>query len=96
MSTDKIRDEALANIAEQWRNAAAIGCVDAFECALRDAWKASRAALVVELPPRIAIEDAAEEADLEDERAYAVAHMVNGAIAACGAFIKEAGVKVKE
>ncbi|MNR52305.1 hypothetical protein D3C85_1721290 [compost metagenome] len=51
---------------------------------------------MVELPPRIAIEDAAEEADLEDERAYAVANMVNGAIAVCGTFIKAAGVKVKE
>lgn len=58
-------------------------------------WQASRAALVVELPPTITVEDAAEAVGLEDERAVTVAHMVNGAIAACGAFIKAAGVTVK-
>lgn len=50
MEQDKMRDEALEKIAEKWRDAAALGCVNALECALREAWQASREAVVVELP----------------------------------------------
>ena len=60
-------------------------------------WLASRAALVIELPPKITAEDAAECIDTEDnEQAVLVAKMVSGAISACGSFIKAKGVRVKE
>jgi len=39
--SDKIRDEQLKAIAEKWIEAARMGCVDAFECALKDAWQAA-------------------------------------------------------
>ncbi|MDP5878679.1 hypothetical protein P3855_01990 [Pseudomonas aeruginosa] len=60
-----------------------------------DAWQASRAALVIEMPPRVTAEDVAEHLDIDDEGAVEIAHMVNGSIAACGAFIKQAGIEVK-
>lgn len=59
------------------------------------AWQASRASLVVELPPTVTVEDVAEAVDLEDERALTVTHMINGAISACGSFIKAAGITCK-
>ncbi|HBN9649617.1 TPA: hypothetical protein L3936_005745 [Pseudomonas aeruginosa] len=66
------------------------------QCAERwKAWKASRAALVIEMPPRVTAEDVAEHLDIDDEGAVEIAHMVNGSIAACGAFIKQAGIEVK-
>lgn len=61
------------------------------------AWQASRAALKVELPPTITVEEAAEHFNIDEEgidMAVDVAHMVNGAIAACAAFIKQAGIEV--
>lgn len=63
------------------------------------AWKASRAALRVELPPTITVEEAADHFNIDEEgidMAVEVAHMVNGAIAACSAFIKQAGIEVAE
>ena len=62
------------------------------------AWQASRAALRVELPPTITVEEAAEHFNIDEEgidMAVDVAHMVNGAIWACAAFIKQAGIEVK-
>ncbi|QIE86736.1 hypothetical protein [Pseudomonas nitroreducens] len=43
-------EKMIEEIAGKWRKAAALGCVDALECALREAWQASRAAIKVELP----------------------------------------------
>ncbi len=69
------------------------------QCAERwKTWKASRAALRVELPPTITVEEAADHFNIDEEgidMAVEVAHMVNGAIAACSAFIKQAGIEVK-
>ncbi|HGN2241867.1 TPA: hypothetical protein ACKRXU_005767 [Pseudomonas aeruginosa] len=62
------------------------------------AWKASRAALRVELPPTITAEEVVEHFNIDEEgidMAAGIAHMVNGAIAACAAFIKQAGIEVK-
>ncbi|HCL4179194.1 TPA: hypothetical protein N2C23_006111 [Pseudomonas aeruginosa] len=58
------------------------------------AWKASRAALVIEMPPRVTAEDVAEHLDIDDQEAVEIAHMVNGSIAACASFIKQAGIEV--
>ncbi len=61
-------------------------------------WQASRAALRVVLPPTITVEEAADHFNIDEEgidMAVEVAHMVNGAIAACSAFIKQAGIEVK-
>lgn len=61
------------------------------------AWQASRAALKVELPPTITVEEVAEHFNIDEEgvdMAVDVAHMVNGAIATCAAFIKQAGIEV--
>lgn len=60
-----------------------------------EAWKASRAALRVELPPSVTIEEVAEHLGMDDVDVVDIAHMVNGAIAACAAFIKQAGIEVK-
>ncbi len=60
-------------------------------------WKASRAALEVELPPTITADDVDNEYfQSADDLSATSARMVNGAIVACGAFIKAAGVRVKE
>ncbi|XEG75354.1 hypothetical protein QA447_14320 [Pseudomonas sp. abacavir_1] len=59
------------------------------------AWQASRAALVIEMPPRVTAEDVAEHLDIDDQEAVEITHMVNGSIAACAAFIKQAGIEVK-
>ncbi len=63
------------------------------------AWKASRAALRVEFPPTITAEEVVEHFNIDEEgidMAAGIAHMVNGAIAACAAFIKQAGIEVKQ
>lgn len=90
MEQDKMRDEALEKIAEKWREAAALGCVDALECALREAWQASREAVVVELPPALAIDP--EEDDEADDEAV---HMVNGMQESCRAAIHAAGIRTR-
>ncbi|WP_079388653.1 hypothetical protein [Pseudomonas aeruginosa] len=62
-------------------------------------WKASRAALRVEFPPTITAEEVVEHFNIDEEgidMAAGIAHMVNGAIAACAAFIKQAGIEVKQ
>ncbi|MDV2766238.1 hypothetical protein R0E26_13530, partial [Pseudomonas aeruginosa] len=62
------------------------------------AWKASRAALRVELPPMITAEEVVEHFNIDEEgidMAAGIAHMVNGAIWSCAAFIKQAGIEVK-
>ncbi len=59
------------------------------------AWKASRAALRVELPPSLTIEEVAENLGMDEVDVFDITHMVNGAIAACAAFIKQAGIEVK-
>lgn len=64
-----------------------------------EAWKASRAALRVVLPPTITAEEVVEHFNIDEEgidMAVGIAHMVNGAIAACAAFIKKAGIEVKQ
>ncbi len=70
------------------------------QCSRRwEIWQASRAALKVKLPPTITVEEAAEHFNIDEEgidMAVDVAHMVNGAIAACAAFIKQAGIEVKQ
>lgn len=61
------------------------------------AWQASRAALKVELPPTITVEEAAEHFNIDEDgidMAVGIAHMVNGAIWSCAAFIKQAGIEV--
>ncbi|HBO0961450.1 TPA: hypothetical protein NIA80_005282 [Pseudomonas aeruginosa] len=58
-------------------------------------WQRSRAALRVELPPSVTIEEVAEHLGMDDVEVVDIAHMVNGAIAACAAFIKQAGIEVK-
>lgn len=63
------------------------------------AWKASRAALKVELPPTITAEEVVEHFNIDEEgidMAAGIAHMVNGAIWSCAAFIKQAGIEVKQ
>lgn len=69
------------------------------QCAERwKAWKASRAALRVELPPTITAEEVVEHFNIDEEgidMAAGIAHMVNGAIWSCAAFIKQAGIEVK-
>ncbi|WP_311185484.1 hypothetical protein [Pseudomonas aeruginosa] len=57
-------------------------------------WQASRAALVIEMPPLVTAEDVAEHLDIDDQEAVEIAHMVNGSIAACASFIKQAGIEV--
>ncbi|HHK4560836.1 TPA: hypothetical protein ACQTZH_005547 [Pseudomonas aeruginosa] len=62
-------------------------------------WKASRAALRVELPPTITAEEVVEHFNIDEEgidMAAGIAHMVNGAIWSCAAFIKQAGIEVKQ
>lgn len=62
-----------------------------------EAWQASRAALKVELPPTITVEEAAEHFNIDEDgidMAVGIAHMVNGAIWSCAAFIKQAGIEV--
>ncbi|MBI8446126.1 hypothetical protein JEZ57_04755 [Pseudomonas aeruginosa] len=62
------------------------------------AWKASRAALRVELPPTITAEEVVEHFNIDEEgidMAAGIAHMVNGAIWSCAAFIKQAGIEMK-
>ncbi|EJH4826992.1 hypothetical protein ABZK55_001405 [Pseudomonas aeruginosa] len=67
------------------------------QCAERwKTWKASRAALVIEMPPRVTAEDVAEHLDIDDQEAVEIAHMVNGSIAAYATFIKQAGIEVKQ
>ncbi|EPF6737996.1 hypothetical protein NR640_006638 [Pseudomonas aeruginosa] len=68
---------------------------DAVEKWMFHAWQASRAALRVELPPSVTIEEVAEHLGMDDVDVVDIAHMVNGAIAACAAFIKQAGIEVK-
>ncbi|HHW2638503.1 TPA: hypothetical protein ACUUAD_005959 [Pseudomonas aeruginosa] len=63
--------------------------------AMWQAWQASRAALRVELPPSVTIEEVAEHLGMDDVDVFDITHMVNGAIAACAAFIKQAGIEVK-
>lgn len=61
-------------------------------------WQASRAAMKVELPPTITVEEAAEHFNIDEDgidMAVGIAHMVNGAIWSCAAFIKQAGIEVK-
>ncbi|HCF1273008.1 TPA: hypothetical protein NIA92_002323 [Pseudomonas aeruginosa] len=69
------------------------------QCAKRwKAWQASRAALRVELPPTITAEEVVEHFKIDEEgidMAAGIAHMVNGAIWSCAAFIKQAGIEVK-
>ncbi|MFU5758933.1 hypothetical protein ACM7UT_32615 [Pseudomonas aeruginosa] len=63
-----------------------------------EAWQASRAALKVELPPTITAEEVVEHFNIDEEgidMAAGIAHMVNGAIWSCAAFIKQAGIEVK-
>ncbi|HHX6850543.1 TPA: hypothetical protein ACVGMT_003618 [Pseudomonas aeruginosa] len=60
-----------------------------------ETWQASRAALRVELPPSVTIEEVAEHLGMDDVDVVDIAHMVNGAIAACAAFIKQAGIEVE-
>lgn len=89
---------------EAWHHAEFGYCISeeddawgAGECAKRwEVWQASRAALKVEMPPRVTAEDVAEHLDIDDEEAVEIAHMVNGAIAACAAFIRQAGIEVKQ
>lgn len=88
-----IREEFEAWLYETGRDAYDEGVKNA----LYAAWQASRAALKVELPPTITVEEAAEHFNIDEEgidMAVDVAHMVNGAIAACAAFIKQAGIEV--
>lgn len=59
-------------------------------------WQASRAALRVELPPSLTIEEVAENLGMDEVDVFDITHMVNGAIAACDAFIKQAGIEVKQ
>ncbi|HCT5099177.1 TPA: hypothetical protein RRB56_001909, partial [Pseudomonas aeruginosa] len=50
------------------------------------------------LPPTITAEEVVEHFNIDEEgidMAAGIAHMVNGAIAACAAFIKQAGIEVK-
>ncbi|MDI3625147.1 hypothetical protein QK355_07665 [Pseudomonas aeruginosa] len=63
-----------------------------------ETWQASRAALRVELPPTITAEEVVEHFNIDEEgidMAAGIAHMVNGAIWSCAAFIKQAGIEVK-
>lgn len=71
---------------------------DAIEKWMLHAWQASRAALRVELPPTITAEEVVEHFNIDEEgidMAAGIAHMVNGAIWSCAAFIKQAGIEVK-
>lgn len=56
-------------------------------------WQASRAALVVELPPLIKAGEVYDAFGMDDTDAQDCANMVNGAIGSCAAFIHAAGVK---
>lgn len=60
------------------------------------AWFASRRELVVELPPQVTADDVRDAIPFDADGDYAqdAAHMVNGAISACGSFVKAAGVTV--
>lgn len=60
-----------------------------------EAWQASRAAIEVELLPRVTSEEVAEHLGIDDDTALDISHMINGAIIACGGMIKAAGLKVK-
>lgn len=64
---------------------------------MRNVWLASRRELVIELPPQVTAEDVREAVPFDADGDYAVdaAHMVNGAISACGSFVKAAGVTVR-
>lgn len=61
-------------------------------------WNAALDSVVIELPPRIDADEVAEHFAIDEEghdMAVGISQMVNGAIIACGAFIKAAGLKVK-
>ena len=64
---------------------------------MKECWLASRAELVIELPPQVTADDAREAIPFDADGDYAqdAANMVNGAIFACGAFAKAAGVTVR-
>ncbi|AWQ86516.1 hypothetical protein CSC33_2303 [Pseudomonas aeruginosa] len=53
----------------------------------------------MELPPTITAEEVVEHFNIDEEgidMAAGIAHMVNGAIWSCAAFIKQAGIEVKQ
>lgn len=64
---------------------------------MANVWVASRRELVIELPPQVTAEDVREAVPFDADGDYAqdAAHMVNGAISACGSFAKAAGVTVR-
>ncbi|MEO6678751.1 MAG: hypothetical protein ABIO21_15405 [Pseudomonas sp.] len=101
--TDKMRDEFEAAIAEeagqplvaiQLSRMAGSYSTSALIYAWW-AWQASRAAVVVELLPRVTAEDCAAHLEIDEDVALDVSHMINGAIIACGGMIKAQGLKVK-
>lgn len=47
------------------------------------------------MPPSVTIEEVAEQLGMDEVDVFDITHMVNGAIAACAAFIKQAGIEVK-
>lgn len=61
------------------------------------AWNAALDSVVIELPPCIDADEVAEHFAIDEQghdMAVGISQMVNGAIIACGAFIKAAGLKV--
>jgi len=94
---DEIEDEDMCS-PEQHELAAELG--ERLKAAYAVQWKggaAVAAPFVVELPPAITAADAREAIGFEadDDWAVGAANMVNGAIEACGSFIKAAGGTVK-
>lgn len=93
MSTDKAREEFDSWWADPAQAELRKSCSQGLA---HHVWQASRAALCVELPPTITADDVAESLGMDDyDLSLSMAHMVNGAIAACGSFVKAAGVRVK-
>lgn len=91
-------DKAIAEFEAWWQQQLGHSCFEDVKDQMRNVWLASRAEMVIQLPPRITADDVREAIPFDADGDYAkdAADMVNGAISACGSFAKAAGFKVKE
>lgn len=91
-------DKAIAEFEAWWDKQPFRDQFEDMKQQMANVWLASRRELVIELPPQVTPDDVREAIPFDADGDYAqdAAHMVNGAISACGSFVKAAGVKVKE
>jgi len=90
-------DKAIAEFEAWWDRQPSRDQFEDMKQQMANVWVASRADLVIELPPQVTADDVREAIPFDADGDYAkdAAHMVNGAISACGSFAKAAGVTVR-